>query len=219
MSLSRSSRRPPRRGGGIPTWLVFLVGVALVLGGFYLWDGLQRFVRSGGLGIAESTQRAQAEVIATAAQSTRVSITRTPMPTTTPLPECQEFIVSIADAPNALVRELPSPQGAIVEAFTPGVVVCVLGRDAGSEYYTVDVDPATRRFEIGYMHESVLEAVNPTPTPSITPTPPPTITPTSTNTPAPGVTIPPSATSNSAQPTMPPAQVSPTFAPTATDES
>jgi hypothetical protein len=215
---SRNRSRPTRRGGGIPTWLVFLVGVALVLGGFYLWDGLQRFVRTGGLGVAESTQRAQVEVTATAAQSTRISITRTPAPTATPLPECEDFIVSIADAPNALVRQAPSPQGAIIEAFTPGVVVCVLGRDAGSEYYTVDVDPATRRFELGYMHESVLEAVNPTPTPSVTPTPPPTITPTSTDTPAPGVTLAASATVDSAQPTMPPAQfASPSPAPTATE--
>jgi hypothetical protein len=204
-----------RRAGGLPAWLVFLVGIALVLGSFYLWEGFQRFIRTGGLGVAEATQRAVAEVTATAERATRVSITRTPLPTPTPLPQCQDFVVVVVGAPNALVRELPGPQARIMDAYPSGEIVCVLGRDPGSEYYTIDTDTTTRRFELGYMHESVLEAVNPTPTPSATVTMPPTITPVPSDTLAPNQPVLATATVESAQPTLPPrATLNPTEEPT-----
>ena len=53
----------------------------------------------------------------------------------------------------------------------------MLGREDGSEWYSIDLNPSTRRIELAYMHESIIEAVNPTPTPSITPTPSNTVSP------------------------------------------
>lgn len=210
--MGRYTRRSSRPQNGMPGWLVFLVAVALVFGAFYLWDGLQRFVRTGGLGIPESTARAQVVATATAERVTRVAIiTRTPAPTATPLPECQAFRVSVANAPTALVRAAPNANGRVIDAFPNETDVCVLWREPSSEYFAVDADPTTRRYEIAYMHESVLEALNPTLTPSATMTLPPTVTPPatltqpSTVTGAPVVTFTPSATEDSAQPTLPPA--------------
>jgi hypothetical protein len=205
MALRRNGSNSPRRGGGVPAWLVFIIAVALVMGGFYLWQGLQRFVRTGGLGIPESTQRAQIESTATAERVVSASITRTPMASATPLPECQDFRVEITDAPNAIVRESPSRAGEVVDAYDQGTLVCVLWLEAGSEYYAIDSNPATQRFELAYMHQSVLEPLNPTPTPSATMTAPPTVTlmPTGSPTPTALANVPPTATSDSAQPTMP----------------
>jgi hypothetical protein len=196
----------------MPAWLVFLVAVALVFGSFYLWDGLQRFVRTGGLGVAESTARAEVVATATAERVTRAGIfTRTPAPTPTALPECQAFRVVVVNAPTALVRAAPNSSGRVLGAFPNETDVCVLWREPNSEFYAVDSNPDTRRYEIAYMHESVLEAVNPTMTPSPSSTPPPSVTPPATLTAlptmtgAPVVTFTPSATEESAQPTLPPA--------------
>lgn len=205
MSVRRSNYRPPGQGGGVPAWLVFIIAVALVMGGFYLWDGIQRFVRTGGLGIPESTQRAQAENTATAERVVRAGITRTPMPSASPLPECQDFRVEITDAPNAIVRAAPNRAAEIMDAYPQGTLVCVLWLEPGSEYYAIDSNPATQRYELAYMHQSVLESLNPTPTPSATTTPPPTVTPAPTGSPTPTSLASPTAvpTSDSAQPTMP----------------
>jgi len=211
MTLGTRPKRPayPKKEGP-PAWLVFVVGVALVFGGFYLWQGIQNFLRTGGRGVVEATQRAVQVSTATAERSTEVAINRTPLPSATAIPDCQDFIVSV---PNAIVRQAPTTNSEIVTAFNQGTHVCVLGRDSASGWYIVDSDPTTRRRETAYMHESVLEAVNPTPTPSDTPSPLPTVTalPTSTATetplPAPTATPNPDA---SATPT-------PSPTPTATD--
>jgi hypothetical protein len=181
-----------------------LVAVALVMGSFYLWDGARRFVSSGGLGVAESTQRAQLVATSTAERGTRVVITRTPPSTPTPLPTCEDFRVEVVDAPNAIVRELPSRTAAVIDAWPSGTMVCVLGQDSGSEFYTIDLNPETRRLELAYMHESVLEPVNPTATPTVTFTPPPTVTPVPTATFSSASSAAPTPSAESAQPTMPP---------------
>jgi hypothetical protein len=194
------NRRPASRGGndGPPAWLIFLVGMALVFGAYYVWIGFQNFVRSGGQGIVESTQ--QAEIVSTAtAEIVRQNLQITLRPTNTPVPACQEFIVVVA---SARVRELPDERAATIDAYNENEVVCVLERAApDSEWFTIDQDTSTRRLELAYMHESVIEAVNPTPTPTRTPTPLPTIT----ATPAPSRT-----------PTLPPAPTA-TRDPRATD--
>jgi hypothetical protein len=207
----------------MPAWLVFLVAVALVFGSFYLWDGLQRYVRTGGLGVAESTARAGIVATATAERVTRGAVmTRTPAPTPTALPECQAFRVLVVNAPTALVRAAPNSSGRVLDAFPNETDVCVLWREPNSEYYAIDSNPETQRYEIAYMHESVLEALNPTLTPSPSHTPPPSVTPPATLSPmpsmtgAPVVTFTPSATEESAQPTLPPAPTE-TPAPTADD--
>jgi hypothetical protein len=165
-----------RRGkSGVPAWLLLVVTIAVVMGGFYLWEGLQRFVRTGGLGIPESTARAQLIATQTAEDATLQLALRTPIPSSTPLPQCQDFRVSV-NAANAIVREAPFSNAPIVEAYDNGTIVCVLWRDEGSEYWTIDANPTTRRRELAYMHESVLVSVNPTPTQGPTFTPLPTVT-------------------------------------------
>lgn len=183
--MSFGSRRPrssrPNGGGGTPAWLVFLLGAALVFGVFYLIQGTQTFFRTGGLGVVESTERARVVSSATAVRVTRQATSEfTPIPSATPMPDCVDFRVSV---PSAIVREEPSANGTIVTSWRQGTIVCVLGREPESEWYTVDGDPDTRRRELAYMHETVIQAINPTPTPSITPTPPPTVTPAPTDTP------------------------------------
>lgn len=195
--------RPKRQGGGPPAWLVFLVAVALVFGAFYLYQGAQNFLRTGGLGVEEATARAQVVSSATAEQSTSIATraVTTPRPTFTPVPECSEFRVSV---PNAIVRESPSENGRLITGLNQGTTVCVLGREEGSEWYSIDENPDTRRVELAYMHETVIEAVNPTPTPSITSSPLPTVTPapteTPSNTPLVTDTFEPTNTSQSATP-------------------
>lgn len=201
---SRPQRPPQRNRGGPPALIVFLVGVALVFGIYYLWLGVQSYLRSGGLGVVEATQQA---VIVSSATAERISIATSAVtlrPTITPIPECQEFVVT---AENAIVREGPSPSAAIRTSFFEGTVVCVLERaGVDSEWYIVDMNEQSRRIDPAYMHESVIEAVNPTPTPTRTltptltvpPSPLPTITQTptarSTETRIPGITDTPTPT-------------------------
>ncbi|MCB9450529.1 MAG: SH3 domain-containing protein [Anaerolineaceae bacterium] len=188
MSLGRHPRYSSRRGGGgPPTLVIFLVGAALVFGLYYIWLGVQNFVRTGGMGVEEVTQQAQLLGTATA-ENRRPTVHATLRATLTPIPECQEFIVSV---PNAIVREQPSLNAAIVTSLFENDQVCVIGRPSPeSEWYLIDSNPGTRRLEIAYMHESVLRALNPTPTPTDTFTPLPTVTTAPTNTPPPATATP-----------------------------
>lgn len=171
-----------RRSGSSRGWLSFLIGIALVFGLYYIAQGVRNYFRSGGLGVAESTQQADLIASATAVQiqeNATAATTMTLLPTFTPVPVCVDFTVIV---PSALVRQSPAEGAPIVTAFQQSEIVCVLGRDADSEWYRVDGNPETRRHDIAYMHESVIEAVNPTLTPSMTFTPLPTVTPMPTDT-------------------------------------
>ncbi len=164
-----------RRNSGPPAWLIFLVAIALVFGGYYLWLGAQNFLRTGGQGVLEATEQANTFATATAFV---LPATFAPAPrvSPTPVPTCIDFVVIV---PNARVREEPRETAPIIASFFENETVCVLGKPAPeSEWYMVDSKPQTRRLDIAYMHESVIEAVNPTPTPSHTPTPLPSVTPT-----------------------------------------
>jgi hypothetical protein len=171
--------------------LVFLLGIAIVFGLYYMWIGVRDYLRSGGLGIVEATQHAVVVNTATAAYLQEEQPVFTLIPTFTPVPPCQDFIVT---APNAIVRERPTTNSAILTSIYQGKSVCVLGRDPGSDWYTIDTTPETRRPDIGYMREDVIRAVNPTPTPSKTFTPLPTVTPAATLTPSQTLTPLPTAT-------------------------
>jgi hypothetical protein len=217
----RYNTRPPRRnksGGGPPAWFVFLVGVALVFGLYYLVQGVQNFFRTGGQGVVEATERAVVVASATAARGTRLDEveTRTPFPSRTPVPECQTFVVSV---PNAIVRDAPSSSGGLLGSMVEGEEVCVLGREPETDWYVIDRTPGTRRLDIAYMHETVIRAVNPTPTPSRTPTALATVTPlptgTPTRTPSPQPTV-PTATLNPVQSATPTETPTPTDTPTIT---
>ena len=159
-------RRPTNQRGrdGLPAWLIFLVGIALVFGVYYVWLGIQSFLRSGGRGIIESTRNAA--IISTATAAFIESGIPTIRPTTTPFPPCEPFFVIV---PNARVRAAPSDSGTILTSFFENDPVCVEGRAApASEWYIIDWKPETRRVDIAYMHESVIAPKNPTPTPSRT---------------------------------------------------
>jgi len=149
------------RRSGPPVWIIFLVGIALVLGGYYIFLGVRNFLRAGGLGVLEATQAAQVE-----ATATFVAIVPTLpilVPTLTPVRECTPFTVSV---PSAIVRSAPSQngaiiEGAIIEALDQGTEVCVIERAGDGEWYLIDQNTITRRVEAGYMNENVIEAVNP----------------------------------------------------------
>ena len=202
------SKRPPQYGENpIPAWLVFLVGVALVFGAYYLWQGIRDFVASGGLGVAEATQRITVLDTATAEQIQAQQQRLTPRVTWTPMPECHDFIVIV---PSAIVRAQPSTAAQIMESLPEGEPVCVIARAAeDADWYVIDRNPrTTRSIEEGYMFYNIIEAVNPTPTPSDTFTPAPTVTPipipsnTPTLPPTPSYTPDPNATSTPI-PTLP----------------
>jgi hypothetical protein len=152
--------------------------VALVFGGFYLLQGAQNFIRTGGQGVDEATARAQVIATATAARVTRMATSPSQLrPSATPQPECQDFRVIV---PNAVVRAQPGPNAAILTGINQGEIVCVLGRAGDPEWYVIDLNPETRRLDEAYMNEVVIEAVNPTSTPLPTVTPMPTLPPTET---------------------------------------
>ncbi|HLV34234.1 MAG TPA: hypothetical protein VKY59_03930 [Spirillospora sp.] len=193
------------RQSSLPAWMVFVVAVAVIFGTYYLWQGFRSYLETGGLGIMEATERAQIIATATAEQVREIAPRTTLHPTFTPIPECKQFVVSV---PSAIVREGPSTNAAIITSWSRGTQVCMIDRaPTNDEWYIVDGNPETRRVEFAYMHESVIEAVNPTLTPSRTPTPLstvtplPTDTPSRTPTPAPTATIDPRAT---ATPTLTP---------------
>lgn len=163
--------RQPRRGGP-PTWFVFLLGVALVFGLYYLWLGLRDFVVSGGLGIQEMTQQAATVSSATAERIISLQTSApTARPTSTALPPCQEFEVIVR---SAVVRSAASTDSEPLETLNQGEIVCVISQEG--EWYLIDQNTLTRRLEPAYMREDLLSPRFPTPTPSDTPTLPPTIT-------------------------------------------
>ena len=214
MSFGRNRRYASSgRSSGPPRWFIFAVGLALVFGSYYLWIGAQNFIRTGGLGVAEATERADIISSATAEriQQPVGSVNLLARPTATPIPPCTDFVV---DVPNAIVRDAPTTNAAIVTALFAGDPVCVIGREPGTEWYIIDQNPSTRRLETVYMHESVIRALHPTPTATRTFTPAPTTTlfptrlPTQTATPLPTLTRDPRIT-NTPTPTLTPTPTAP----------
>lgn len=195
---------------GPPAWFVFLVGVAVVFGLYYLWTGVRSFMASG-MTVVESTRQAIDLSTATAVRFEELeTFAPTSLPTQTPVPPCQEFIV---DVPSAIVRERPSTDSPVVTTLSQNETVCVIAREPETDWYVVDENPLTRRLEAVYMHEDIIRALNPTLTPSNTFTPAPTVTNTPTYTPSASsdATVMPSAT-QPAVPTLPPT-ITPTETP------
>ena len=172
------------RGGrqsGPPTWFVVLMGIAIVFGVYYVWLGFRNFMASG-MTIVESTREAIDLSTATAVRIEELeTYAPTSLPTQTPVPECQDFVV---DVPSAIVRSLPDTSSEIIVSLHQNDVVCVITKEPDSEWYLVDSNPLTRRLEPAYMHEDIIRALSPTLTPSVTWTPAPTVTNTPTFTPS-----------------------------------
>ncbi|HVU11250.1 MAG TPA: SH3 domain-containing protein [Phototrophicaceae bacterium] len=193
-----------RRSSGPPTLLAFILAIALVFGLFYIWQGFQAFLRTGGQGVVEATQRADTFNTATEQRIQDIAtLPATLLPTDTPPPPCQNFTVIV---PAGIVRNAPSTESPVQTQFRLGSIVCVLGQVPDSDWYSIDVNPNTKRIEQGYMNAVVIEAADPTPTPSktlipsATVSPPPTVTitpspkPTRTPSPLPSYTLNPNFT-------------------------
>ena len=163
------------RRGFQPPWLIILVAVAMVFAAWYLWQGVQNYLRSGGLGVQEVTQQARQHASATVVQELTREVVLAPPPTRTPMPECQPFVVVVSEA---IVRSSPSVDAGIVKALFEGDEVCVMfPAPSNPDWLLVDDEPRSRRIESVYMHRSLLRALQPTATPEDTPTPLSTITP------------------------------------------
>lgn len=169
------------RRAGPPSWFVILLGIAIVFGLYYLWIGLRSFMSSG-LTVVESTRQAIERTTATAVRIVELQyLAPTPLPTYTPVPDCQEFVVIVR---SAIVRSSPSTDSRIVEAIKEGETVCVIAKQPNSEWYVLDKNTLTRRLEPVYMHEDIIRALYPTDTPTHTPTATPSATPTASFTPS-----------------------------------
>lgn len=163
----------------IPGWLVMLLAVALVFGGYYLWIGIRDFLETGGQGIIEATELAEQRITATAERSATLdAVIRgerarfTAVPTATDVPPCQDFEVIVT---AAIVRERATTNSALVEQIPLGETVCVIAKQG--DWYMIDLNPRTRRLEAAYLRDDLITASNPTLTPSRTFTPLPTVTP------------------------------------------
>lgn len=169
------------RRTGPPSWFVILLGIAIVFGLYYMWIGLRSFMSSG-LTVVESTRQAIERHTATAVKIVELQyLAPTPLPTYTPVPPCQEFVVIVR---SAIVRSSPSTDSRIVEAISEGETVCVIAKQPNSEWYVLDKNTLTRRLEPVYMHKNIIRALYPTDTPTRTPTATPSSTPTASLTPS-----------------------------------
>ena len=158
-----------------PGWFVFLTGLALVMGMYYLWQGGLSYLSTGGLGVAEATQRAQLVATSTAEQAQlNARPTFTPIPTFTDVPACQTFTVNVD---SAVVRQFPTTNSPQLEVWNRGVEVCVVQQLVGTDWYQIDWKPLTKRIDEAYMHQDVIEPLYPTATPTDTKTPLPSVTP------------------------------------------
>lgn len=162
---------------GPPSWFVILLGIAIVFGLYYLWIGLRSFMSSG-VTVVESTRQAIERSTATAVRIVELQyLAPTPLPTYTPVPACQEFVVIVR---SAIVRASPSTDSRVVESIKSGETVCVIAKHPNSEWYVLDKNTLTRRLEPVYMRGDIIRALYPTDTPTRTPTATPSATPTAT---------------------------------------
>ncbi len=174
--------RPPTYSRNrTPNWLIFLIGIAIVFGIYYVWLGVRNFLGETTLTVRQAT-RTIAAVSTSTAQIVATRDAFTPFPTPTPIPECADFIVTVA---RAIVRAAPNTGAQILDTYTEGTIVCVIARAPENlDWYLIDRERESRRINAGYMFQDIIEAVNPTPTPSATYTPAPTVTPAPTLTPS-----------------------------------
>ncbi len=189
----------PRQSSNFPGWLAALAGLLLVFGGYYVWRGFMAFMDSSGNIAAPATLAAQsterwetATYEAHINNDSTVSFIDVAPNTPTPVRPCQDFRVSVI---RARIRECPKETCDTIGTPGQGMLVCVYGPATGaSDWYEVNMDPNNPLPQIGYMHNSVLDPVNPTAKPTKTFTPLPTVTPlpslTPSRTPTPLPTVP-----------------------------
>lgn len=203
------------RSGPSPL-VVVLVGAMLVFGGYYVWLGFVGFLENRGDITANVTREAIASATALAAPPAMLPTLYMP-PTFTSLPPCMWFEVNVdravyRECPNQNDRECP-----IREVVTYGTELCIYSRVPGnSEWYVVDLNPNGAYRDTVYIHQSVVKALNPTPTITVTFTPLPTVTTTPSPTPpaeSPTPTLPSATPKPEATDTPQPPSITPTLTP------
>jgi len=87
---------------------------------------------------------------------------------------CLDFRVKVV---RARIRECPKDTCNTITMPAQGARICVYGpATEDPDWYEINVDPGGPVVRTGYMHNSVVEAVNPTKRPTITPTFLPSVT-------------------------------------------
>lgn len=188
-------------GKGTPIWLVVLIGMLLIFGGYFLWSGVLRFLNASGDITAQITAQA-----AEGSQPADGDIPTEPpyiRPTATPIRICLDFRVNVV---KARMRECPKDTCSTLESMpSQGNIMCVYGPAPGAtDWYEVNLRPTSAYPQIVYMHSSVLDAVNPTKRPTRTATALPTVTPIPTVRPTRTPTPPPTDKPNPTPPNIPP---------------
>lgn len=203
-SPTQSRRSSYPRQGGTPSWLVFLLGVAIVFGVYYMWQGFREYSASTGISGQATREAATSTAIAggdnprptamaggnsvssnnSGAQSNPAqpqSVVVQPAVTLTPVPECMDFVIT----ERANIRNAPDTQAGVIEIYQEGTIICVLGEaDENPDWYIIDLNPLSRRVNAAYVYRSLARALSPTPLPTRTFTPAPTVTPMPTLTPS-----------------------------------
>lgn len=204
------------RSGPSPM-LIAAVGALIVFGGYFVWTGFLSFLEDQGNITAPITRQAITTATAGSSDAGIIFPTAFIQATFTPMPTCQFFVVNVE---RAVYRECPQMDDRacpIVEVIPNGTELCSYGRVPNNpEWFVIDLNAGGVYRDLVYIHESVVAAKNPTPTPTITLTPRPTITPlptlSPTPSPSPAPTEPPTLTPtiDPARPTLTPTPVTPT---------
>ncbi|MBI5959990.1 MAG: hypothetical protein HY866_14720 [Chloroflexi bacterium] len=196
------------RSGPSPLLVVALVAF-MIFGGYFVWVGFLDFLEDQGDITAQVTRQAVNTATALSAPVGRLPTQYMPA-TFTPLPPCQWYKVNVE---RAVYRDCPSKdntQCPIRDVVTYDTEMCVYSRaPENPEWYIVELNPGGAYREIVFMHESVLEPVNPTPTVTATATPLPPASPTPFYTATPSDTPLPSITPAPTQPPVLDASPSP----------
>jgi hypothetical protein len=170
-----------RQSKNIPGWLVALAGLFLVFGGYYIWRGVIAFFESNGNIAAPATYAVIEKQTPTLGEEDMPTIDfgAGAMPTER---SCQDFRVSVI---RARVRECPKETCATLSMPSQGTKICVYGLVLQApDWYEINISPDEPFPRTGYMHTSVLDALNPTKTPTRTYTPLPTVSPVPSPTPS-----------------------------------
>lgn len=193
-----------RRSGPSPL-LIIVVGALVVFGGYYVWSGFLSFLEDQGDLTAQVTREAMSTATAGSVFQPPAFPTSYQLATFTPLPPCITFVVNVE---RAVYRECPAQDNTecpVIDVVPEGTEFCVYARvSSNPEWFVIDLNPGGAYRDIVYMHESVIEALNPTPTPTATFTPAPTITQLPSSTPTPTLPPSPSHTPDPAQPSLTP---------------
>jgi hypothetical protein len=197
------------RNSGPPQWFVFLIGVALVFGVYYVWLGVRDFLEEGIRVPLNPTEQAIVDATATVVSLGEALFSDLPTrrPTSTPRPPCEYYRTTT----NAFIRAQPSTAADALQRVERGAVICVVELVEDTDWYLIDRDTDTRATESGYIRMDLVEQLGGTPTFTPTIALGATITATSTPTATPSWTPGPSLT-----PTYTPIIPTPTPTPTPT---